>query len=264
MPDDWLLSLVEPTTTHDVLIVDAEEAFDETNIMIRLEPFFGVANRSLDMFKKLNDALVSLNSLQQQTTERSCMPVCFSFFKTEFSRFSELATTNTEVAAVLRELCESLESAPSKEMSQTCPATRRSIVDPGAMRIMGPRTTSTSARVDGRARAQRTHMVDDFHVDVLDRTKKPSKQKRRHMCSICHGAGRHPQTCKHILASENTERANLYFKRLIQKNKVHGYLDVLAKRGSQSFVGEVRERIQALTSRSCGDDLETSQVGNGQ
>ena len=176
MPDDWLLSLVEPTTTHDVLIVDAEEAFDETNIMMRLEPFFGVANRSLDVFKKLNDALVSLNSLQQQTIERSCMPVCFSFFKTEFSRFSELATTNTEVASVLRELCESLESVLSKEISQTCPATRRSIVDPGAMRMMGPRTTSTSARVDGRARAQRTHMVDDFHVDVLDRTK--SRRKR--------------------------------------------------------------------------------------
>ena len=132
------------------------------------------------------------------------------------------------------------------------------------MRLMGPRTTSTSARVDGRAHVQRTHMVDDFQVNVLDRTKKPSQKKRKHTCSICHGAGHHPQTCKHILASENAERANLYFKRLIQKNKVWGYLDVLAKRRSQSFVGEVRERMQALAACFCVDALETSQVGKGQ
>ena len=62
-----------------------------------------------------------------------------------------------EVAAVLRHLCVSLESFYFKEESRDCSATRQSIVDPGVM-MMGHRTTITSARVDGLAHAQRTHM----------------------------------------------------------------------------------------------------------
>ena len=115
---------------------------------------------------------------------------------------------------------------------------------------MGPRTTSTSAKVDRRAHVQRTCMVDHFQANVLDRTKKPSKQKRQHTCSICRGQGHHPQTCQQILSSENAERANLYFQQLIQKNKVQGYLDLLAKRTSQSFSRTVAERIQVVKARS--------------
>ena len=167
--------------------------------------------------------------------------------------FSGMAMTNSEVAGILRELCEPIERFSSQETTEDRPATRRSIVDPHRMKTMGPRTTSTSARVDGSARLQRTRMVDNFQVNVLDRTKKPSKQKRRHTCSICRSEGHHSQTCQHILASENTDRANLFFKQLIGKGNVRGFLDLLAKRHSHEFVNEVTERIEGLKARSSGE-----------
>ena len=101
--------------------------------------------------------------------------------------------TNTEVAAVLLEPCDSLEHVPSQETTRSCPHPRRSIVDPSAMRMMGPRTTSTSAKVNRRVLVQRTHMADTFQVNTLGRSKKPSNAKRRHVCSICRGEGHHPR-----------------------------------------------------------------------
>ena len=198
----------------------------------------------------LNNALVSLNSLEHQTNSQNCIPVSFSFFRGEFAMFSEAAMTNSEVAGILRDLCESLKSMGSEQTTRDHTTTRRSIADPHAMKLMGPRTTSTSAKVDRRAHVQRTRMVDHFQANVLDRTKKPSKQKRQHTCSICRGQGHHPQTCQQILSSENAERANLFFQQLIQKNKVQGYLDLLAKRTSQSFSRTVAERIQVVKARS--------------
>ena len=81
--------------------------------------------------------------------------------------------TNPEVAQVLRELCESMERVPVKENVVCCPQPRRSIVDPEIIKMMGPRTTSTSSKVDPRAPVQRRKMVDDFQANVLDRKKKP-------------------------------------------------------------------------------------------
>ena len=37
------------------------------NIMMRLEPFIGLVNRSVVLFKSLNDALVTLYSLEGRT-----------------------------------------------------------------------------------------------------------------------------------------------------------------------------------------------------
>ena len=112
-----------------------------------------------------------------------------------------------------------------EQTTQDRPTTRRSIGDPHMVKMMGPCTTSTSARVDGRGLIQRTR-----------------------------GEGHHPQTCRQILASENAEQANVFFEQLIQKNEVRGYLDVWAKRRSIEFVKGVTERVEALTTRSGGDE----------
>ena len=90
-------------------------------------------------------------------------------------------------------------------------------------------------------------MADTFQVNTLGRPKKPSNAKRRHVCSICRGEGHHPQTCKHVLATDNTGRADLYFKQLIRKNKAEAYLELWAKRGSHAFVSKLTERIRTLT-----------------
>ena len=98
----------ESTTSHNVLKDNAEDMFKHTIIMVSLEPFFAVANRCLDVFKMLNNELVSMNSLQQQMTVQNYMSVCFSLLKAEFPRYSEMATTNMEVV-VLLDLCVSME-----------------------------------------------------------------------------------------------------------------------------------------------------------
>ena len=74
---------------------------------------------------------------------------------------------------------------------------------------------------------------------MLDRTKKLKNQKKA--LYDRQGVGDHPQTGKLFLASDNTNCANGIFKKLVQKNKVQGFLDVLAKRHSQSFAGKVKE-----------------------
>ena len=86
---------------------------------------------------------------------------------------------------------------------------------------MGPRTISTAAKVDRRPPVQRRKMVEDFQVNVLDRKKKPSGRKRQHKCSICYKTGHHPQTCRDVLSPENSERADLFFKQLIEKDKTN-------------------------------------------
>ena len=96
--------------------------------------------------------------------------------------------------------------------------------------MSGPRTTSTSTKVDNCAHIQRAKMVERFHVDVLDRKAKPSQTKKRHTCSICRQVGHHPQTCHGILDPERAERANLFLRQLIEQRKAQRYLDMWKKR----------------------------------
>ena len=107
-------------------------------------------------------------------------------------------------------------------------------------------------------------MVDTFQVNTLKKTKKPAKAKRRHVCSVCRGEGHHPQTCKAILATENTERADLYFTQLIRKNKARAYVDLWAKRGTHAFVSRIAERIRTLTGSAGDGDPVKEDAGNGQ
>ena len=144
--------------------------------MMRLEPFLGKVNRSIDLFMIINEALVTLYSLDGQEECQNVMPVCYSFFNKEFTRYAERAPSNSEVALVLKELCDSLESVAFKEHPDP-EAKRLSIVDPKGFKTRGSRATSTSTKVDHCAHAQRSKMVEHFQSDVLDRKPKSAKQK---------------------------------------------------------------------------------------
>ena len=178
MPEEWLLSTTKNEPTHEVLMSQTVEEFNPANIMMRIEPLISNVNRSIDVFKQLNDTLETLYTLETGVLPQRCMAVSFSFFTKEFTRFAEEALTNPEVAQVLSELCESMEHVPVKENAICCQQPRRSIIDPEIIKIMGPRTTSTSSKVDHRAPVQRRKMVDNFQVNVLDRKKKPSRTKK--------------------------------------------------------------------------------------
>ena len=85
--------------------------------MMRLERFFGVAHRNVDVFSALNDALSELYTLAGNASSSFCLPVNFSFFHKEFGRFSEMAQSNDAVACVLRNFCVCLESVGAKDAS---------------------------------------------------------------------------------------------------------------------------------------------------
>ena len=130
MPGEWLLSSAKPSLTHNVLISQTDEEFNPANIMMRIEPLISNANRSIEVFKQLNDTLETLYSLETGTVLQSCMPVGFAFFTEEFTRYAEEALTNPEVAQILRELCEVIEPVTVKENTVCCQQSRKSIVDP--------------------------------------------------------------------------------------------------------------------------------------
>ena len=81
MPHEWVLSLDEPTPSHNVFVLVIDESASPVNLMMRLEPFIGQVNRSIDLFVKINEALVTLYSLDGQSECQNVMPVCYSVFK---------------------------------------------------------------------------------------------------------------------------------------------------------------------------------------
>ena len=97
--------------------------------MMRLEQFLGMANRSVDLLISLDDALVTLYSLEGRNESQNVMPVCYSFFNKEFMRYAEMGMANSEVALVLNSLCDSLERGVFREQHDQ-ETKRLSIVDP--------------------------------------------------------------------------------------------------------------------------------------
>ena len=72
------------------------------------------------------------------------------------------------------ELCNTLETLSEKENDGGSVDRRRpSIVDPPVPRMRGPRTTTTSSKVDRRAKAPQTNMTDEYQQVVLNREKRP-------------------------------------------------------------------------------------------
>ena len=62
MPREWVLATEEQAPSFDVSVCEFDEEKTPADIMARLEPFIGSANRRLDVFIELNDALTTLNS----------------------------------------------------------------------------------------------------------------------------------------------------------------------------------------------------------
>ena len=218
---------------------------------MRLEPFITHANRSLVVFECLNNTLTILSSVVGQETPQNVVPANFSFFNKQFTRYAEMASTNTEVGLILRELCQSLERIPRQEQGVSADK-RRSIMDPVVVKMTGQRTTTTSAKVNHSAPVQSTKMAEQYQTNVLGRTKKPAGAKRRHRCSICREEGHHPQTCGSLFAPENTERTKQFLKQLIEKNRVQSFLDVLTRRASSAFVRQATRMVEQLVSESQG------------
>ena len=133
-----------------------------------------------------------------------------------FKAFS--AAETNEDSAVLIELCNALETLAANE-NDCLDVNRRqpSIIDPPVPRMRCPRATPTSSNVDQRAKELRTNRTEEYQQAVLNLEKRPRRVLRKsHMCSVCLGEGLHPQTCQRLLADENAERADAFFKLLVE------------------------------------------------
>ena len=245
MPHEWVLSVESPHPTHDVFVVDTAEGNDDTDVAMRLEPFFGISNRSLPVFQLLSDTLLTLSSIVPDTKRMDDIHATFSFFKKEYERFINISANEPEVAVILSELCVSLEALSQPSQQQPAETTvRKSIVDPCILRMKGPKTTTTSARVNHTAPCPRTAMVEKVHGAVREKAKPSHGRKKQHTCPICRGEGHHARTCRDVLVEENRARAELFFIQLIETRQLDKYLVCMARRVSPQFAREIEQVIK--------------------
>ena len=160
-----------------------------------------MSNRSVPVFQLLSDTLLTLSSVSPDTKRMDDIHATFSFFKKEYDRFINVSANEPEVAVILSELCVSLEALSQPTQQEPAETTvRKSIVDPCVLRMKGPKTTSTSARVNHTAPTPKTVMVQKALGAVRENTKPPSRDRRKqHTCPICRGEGHHARTCRDVL-----------------------------------------------------------------
>ena len=102
---------------------------------MRIEPFFGVSNRSVPVFNLLRDTLLTLSSILPDTKRMDDIHATFTFFKKEYERFINVSANEPEAAVILSELCVSLEALSQPSQQQLAETTvRKSIVDPCVLR----------------------------------------------------------------------------------------------------------------------------------
>ena len=250
MPAAWIVSQTPVYSSHEVLKAVERTETPLHDIVGILEPFLDLATRSVDVFRLVNDALMCLSDLKPQET-RNDSPISFRFLMNEFGRYVLLARESAEVSKVLTELCESLKTLPTQETSKKNIVTaRKSIVDPGFVRVMGPRSTSTSSKVDHQAAPPQTKMIAAYKASADSRRSARVPTKRQNTCCACLGLGHQARTCRGIVLPENHERTCAFIKELVSKGKAQCFLAAAKKRMTPEDVKKVSDMIHAVEANS--------------
>ena len=261
MPDEWVIPREHRHPVHTIAHIDVPGVTHGFDILMKLQPFIETAHRSVSVFNTINSALMTLYGMEERQVLKTLMPVNYPFLFGEFSRLVDASHTNSEIRETLVELCADLERLNETEQRQNG-LPRSSIADPTFQRVRGRQTTSTSAKVDHMSAPPRSKAVDDFQVNTLQRAKKPARCRKRHVCPVCRCDGHHARTCRDVLLDENAERADAFFARLLEMDRVDSYVASLAKRERHSFVKLVVGRIDALaaSARAPGGMGETDRT----
>ena len=218
MPDGWVISEQEVPSSHAVVHSDNSNVSLHDGVPF-LEPFIDLATRSVPIFQMLQSTLTSLYDLAEGEPNDDA-PISFRFLAKEFERFVMQAEENDEMKHVLNDLFDSLKRlAENQERSCVCERRKQSIVDPGFVRVCGPMTTSTSARVDGTALPQKTKIVEHLKPRGCVERERSVTIKRRNVCCVCLGRGHQARTCPEILLDANSARATKFFRLLISQGK---------------------------------------------
>ena len=243
VPSSWIVPKTWPVVSHEISRIDIAQANGPQDVLLRLEPFLGVAHRSLAVFREINAALTTLYTLKTSCSTKNLMPVNFSFLLREFGHFAMIAETDDEVLCILNELCATLEEIGSKP-ENGCTTNRPSIVDPNVIAMKGRLATNTSSNVDRASKQPRTKTVNDHQIAALGRERKV--RTRRHVCPICCQEGHYAKTCRDVLSDEHAVRAEGFLKRLIENNATEQYTRAMSARVSPEFASEIAARIRAV------------------
>ena len=209
MPHEWLIPTRTPTITHTVSVVQVTDESDgETNIA-RLEPFLGIAHRSMDVFDEISSTLATIYSLRSNSVQNTQIQVNYTFLHREFRHFTTLGETDDEVKNILAELCSTMEFLQAKSGMTNETTRRESIVGPGVERVKDRQATNTSARVDRTAKPPSTKTVEKHQATTTGRSQR-GKARRRHTCPVCLKEGHHSKTCVDVLSEENFQRADAF------------------------------------------------------
>ena len=169
----------------------------------------------------------------------------------EFGEYILLAHENSEMSKVLTELCQSLKKIPTQQTStKNHDAARKSIVDPGFVRVMGPRSTSTSSKVDHKALAPQTKMVATFKASADSGRIRRVTTKRQNICCVCLGLGHQAKTCPGIVLPENKERTCAFLKKLVLNGKARNFLAAVEKRMTSEDVEKIVD-LMRIVEASC-------------
>ena len=237
MPETWTIPTETARPVHEVKRATFSCATSDLNVMMRMDPFLSCANRSVAVYDTLNNALVSLCTLTGKALRRRDVPFCYTHLREQFTHFAEMVDRDADVSRILLETCHTLEAIPRRSGGDT----RKSIVDPGALRLIGPRTTTTSARVDHRTACPGAKMVRDF----LEQTKPTRTEavKRTHHCAVCLREGHHARTCKDMLLEENSGRLSVFFEKMIKAGGLKGFVRSLMARRDKAYSRAVIQRL---------------------
>ena len=238
IPSCWIVPSETTTQTHQIEQVGFASEMNSVNAPMRIDPYLGIANRSVDVYDTLIGALSSLCTLTGKTPKHNECPLSYASLK---EQFAELAAhvERDDVACVFRETLQTLERIQNKDDQ---PRTKKSIVDPIAPRLRGPRATGTSARVDHVASVPRTKMIQD-HVGQGN-SKPKSATRKRHTCPVCLLQGHHARTCKNMTLEENAGRLALFIEKTIKTGGLKTFVKSLTSRSDKAYARAVLQKVR--------------------
>ena len=105
-------------------------------------------------------------------------------------------------------------------------------------------------------------MVDAFQVDVLRRLKcQTEKRPKQHTCRVCQHKGQHARTCHDVFLREHLERADTFFRKLIETQKVDGYVSSLGRVNATPLLKPFSD-VSTLPKQECLSET-SNQFENG-
>ena len=247
MPAEWVLSMETPQLTHDIIHLDLVEELGAVNYLMRLETFMSVANRNVDVFNTLNECLMTLYSVTSNNVSHNVVPATYTFFRSEFGRYSSLSESNDEVARILSETCTALETNAGSYRREDITLSRKSIVDPALIKMRGQKTNCDVLKC--RQNSDTPANENDRHVpNGGSRENQKGSNENKTQTYVPHLSecrAPRPNVPRHSPAGKHTTFERLHEK-LFDRGKLACYLVSFARRESPAAVQSLIARVKSF------------------